>query len=353
MGDVDRLPSGKWQARTRVDGRQVKRSFRTKADAQAWLAQKAVERSQGLRLDERAGRVPLAVYAAEYVAARPYRSSTASNRAVQVAALAGDLIGAVPLNRIRPGDVQRFATRYGQDHARSTTSALVGFLRSVMRAAVEDRLIGVNPVGRVALPTLEAAPVVPLAVAQVRAVVDALPEPLAAAAAVQATTGLRIGELLGLQLVDVDFLRRELHVRLQVHPRDRVLVPLKTPWSARTVPLPDVAGDTLARHLAGRPAVDGWLFTDERGRPFQHERFTRTLRPHGVVSHDFRHHYASVLLAAGESVVGVARRLGHKDASLVISTYGHLLPDSEERTRRAVDSAWCAPDVPAEAPSVL
>jgi len=351
--DVDRLPSGRWQARTRVDGRQVKRSFRTKADAQAWLALKAVERSQGLRLDERGGRVPLARYAAEYVAARPYRSATASNRAVQVAALDADPIGAVPLNRIRPGDVQRFATRYVQDHARSTTAALITFVRSVMRAAVEDRLIAVNPVGRVALPTPEPAPVVPLTVARVLQVVEALPEPLATAALVQATTGLRIGELLGVQVADVDFLRRELHVRQQVHPRDRELVPLKTPWSARTVPLPDVARGALARHLAGRPAVEGWLFTDEQGRPFQHERFTRALRPHGVVSHDFRHHYASLLLEAGESVVVVARRLGHRDAALVVHVYGHLLPDTEERTRRAVDSAWCAPDVPAEARTVL
>jgi integrase len=68
--------------------------------------------------------------------------------------------------------------------------------------------------------------------------------------------------------------------------------------------------------------------------------------PEGTTSHDLRHHYASVLLAAGESVVAVAERLGHENATLVLTTYGHLLPDSEERTRRAVDSAWRAPDVP-------
>jgi integrase len=62
--------------------------------------------------------------------------------------------------------------------------------------------------------------------------------------------------------------------------------------------------------------------------------------------HDLRHHYASVLLAAGESVVAVAERLGHDDASLVLNTFGHLMPDSEERTIRAVDDAWCALSVP-------
>ncbi len=50
-----------------------------------------------------------------------------------------------------------------------------------------------------------------------------------------------------------------------------------------------------------------------------------------------------MLIAAGESVIAVAERLGHANAALVLSTYGHLMPDSEERTRKAVDGAWLAP----------
>ncbi len=70
--------------------------------------------------------------------------------------------------------------------------------------------------------------------------------------------------------------------------------------------------------------------------------------PDSTTSHDLRHHCASVLLLQGESVGAVAERLGHHDASLVWSTYGLLMPDSEDRTRRAVDTAWstCAPPMP-------
>ncbi|WP_218938296.1 hypothetical protein [Modestobacter altitudinis] len=56
--------------------------------------------------------------------------------------------------------------------------------------------------------------------------------------------------------------------------------------------------------------------------------------------------------------LAVAERLGHDDASFVLATYGHLMPDSEDRTRRAVDAAWgaaraaCAPDVPQGSRSV-
>jgi integrase len=109
------------------------------------------------------------------------------------------------------------------------------------------------------------------------------------------------------------------------------------------------------------------MFTTRKGAPLGHVYYGHNLMgravteaglPKGTTSHDLRHHYASVLLAAGESVVAVAERLGHEDASLVLSTYGHLMPDSDDRTRSAVDAAWdavgasCAPDVPQDAPSV-
>ena len=47
-----------------------------------------------------------------------------------------------------------------------------------------------------------------------------------------------------------------------------------------------------------------------------------------------------MLLAAGESAVAVAERLGHENAALVLKTHGHAMPDAEDRTRRAVDEAW-------------
>jgi hypothetical protein len=36
----------------------------------------------------------------------------------------------------------------------------------------------------------------------------------------------------------------------------------------------------------------------------------------------------------------VDERLGHDDATLVLSTYGHLMPGSGDRTRKAIDAAW-------------
>ena len=116
------------------------------------------------------------------------------------------------------------------------------------------------------------------------------------------------------------------------------------------MPLPGVVADALAAHIAEYPpAPDGSLFTTATGVLYRHEHYgarifapavRRAGLPAGTTSHHLRHHFASVLLAAGESVVAVAERLGHENATLVLKTYGHLMPDSEDRTRRAIDDAW-------------
>jgi hypothetical protein len=55
-----------------------------------------------------------------------------------------------------------------------------------------------------------------------------------------------------------------------------------------------------------------------------------------------------VLLAAGGSVVAATQRLGHDNATSILTAFGHLMPDPEERTGRAVDEAWRAITVPCE-----
>ena len=234
--------------------------------------------------------------------------------------------------------------------APTTLRNLVSLLRSIFAAAVLDRLVAVSPVVRLTLPSARRERVVPLTITQVRALADAIPPRNRAMVITQAGLGLRIGELLALRSEDVDAGSGIVRVDWQLAPGSKVRSEPKTPRSRRVVPLPDVVRDAIAGHACEfPPGADGSLFTTRFGAPYRHDYygaqiFVRAVRraglPAGTTPHDLRHHYASVLLAAGESVVAVAERLGHDNANLVLSTYGHLMPDSEDRTRRAVDSAW-------------
>ena len=70
----------------------------------------------------------------------------------------------------------------------------------------------------------------------------------------------------------------------------------------------------------GSPDIDSWSEALARvGNCSKPIRLVGS-SPESKTSHDLRHDYASVLLAQGESVVAVAERLGHHNASLVLSS---------------------------------
>jgi integrase len=240
-------------------------------------------------------------------------------------------------------------------------------LAGIFRAAVRDRLLVSSPCVDVRLPKPEPKRVEPLATERVEALIAAMPERYRALVVLAAGTGLRQGEAFGLEVEAVDFLRRTLEVRQQLVTmpgQAPYLAPPKTPASYRTIPLPQVVVGALAAYLAAFSATEvemldatvkpaakarpvALVFTSPAGRPLRRTRFSDVWREaaataelgDGVTFHDLRHFYASLLIRHGESVKVVQRRLGHKSAVETLDTYSHLWPDSEDRTRDAVDTA--------------
>ena len=169
-----------------------------------------------------------------------------------------------------------------------------------------------------------------------------------------AFAGLRLGEAAGVQVGDIDFLRRTLDKRRQVQRAGVGTVESARPSTAVsgscTSPTgcssccPSTSGSTdLARtRLAGS------------SRPRQEYRRIRTplgtsgARPAGAprsprfTLHDLRHFYASGLIAAGCDVVTVQRALGHAKATTTLNTYAHLWPTAEDRTRKAANGLFAA-----------
>jgi integrase len=157
--------------------------------------------------------------------------------------------------------------------------------------------------------------------------------------------GLRPGEVFGFKVSDVDFLGRRVSVVRQLDESQQ-LAPLKTVSSFRTVPLPDVVSVALAEHVKRTGRREGLVFAGMNGAPVKRNSFGKTWRSavesagleKGLRLHDLRHAYASALIAAGESVKVVQSRMGHASAMVTLDVYGHMFPDSDDRTRAAVDA---------------
>jgi len=238
--------------------------------------------------------------------------------------------------------------------APTTVKVRFVIVRSVFRAAVNDRVIVSDPCAGVALPRRRkttATMRIPTVeeVGRLLAHADSARvstrKGFRAYVALCAFAGLRKGEAAGLQVGDIDFLRRQLTVSRQLQRDGKTWVARPPKYgSERAVYLPDDLVTILSEHVATHlPDTDPsrWLFTVGEEPMYDNAitwrwRATRdAAKLPDVRLHDLRHFYASGLIAAGCDVVTVQRALGHSSATTTLNTYSHLWPTAEDRTRAA------------------
>lgn len=365
MASVEKDPTRKrtpWVVRWRDEaGKQRKAGFARKLDADRHRAEVEHRLNTGNYIDPAAGRVTFQVYAERWRAMQPHRENTAMRVESQLTKHAYPAFGNRPVGALRTSELQAFVT--GLPLEPSSARSVFSTVRAVLSAAVRDRLIGHDPADGVKLPEMPRRQIVPLSLDAVNALYAAMPPRFRALVVVGAGTGLRQGELFGLQVADVDFLRGMLRVERQVQTRrggGGVVGPPKNRNSYRTVPLGRSVVGSIAAHLAAYPAAGtDHVFTNDRGELLHRQAFNqavwaRARRKAGLAEvgmHDLRHFYASLLIRAGLSVKVVADRLGHGNAAMTLNIYSHLWPDDEDRSRAAVDAALLGADVPTVRPA--
>jgi integrase len=330
----------------------------------------------GTYVEPQAGQITVAAYAEEWAGRRHWRPSNVERVERELRLHILPALGARPLSSLRRAHIEGWAA--GLDLAPATVHTMHATLSSLLEAAVEDGRIVRNPAAGARLPRVEVVPLVPLTAEEVRALAAGITERLRAALLLAAGTGLRQGELFGLTVDRVDFMRRELRVDRQLwSPKTgpSVFAPPKSKNSYRSVALSPLVVDALAAHLAAfGPGQHGVLFHRDGGEPYGRVHGGNAIRAArgraadilrdaarqrmlgsppaevelavaaarepvaGTTWHDLRHHHASVLLSAGVSPALVAERLGH-DIQTLLRTYAHVIRQDEDRVRAVVDEA--------------
>jgi integrase len=356
VASIKKRADGAWRARYRDDsGKEHARHFARKVDAQQWLDEQTAAIVTGQYVDPKAGRVTFAQYFADWSARQVWVPGTM--RAMRLAADSATF-GDVQLRALRRSHIEQWIKAMqtadrGEGKpaglAPGTIRTRYNNVRSVLRAAVRDRVIPSDPSEGVTLPRgrrTEAAMALPTP-EHVRALLDAADPKFRAFVALAAFAGLRLGEAAALQVGDVNFLGRTLHVARQVQRANGKAVEIRAPkyGSERTVYLADGLVEILSRHIAEHRTGDDlgrWMFDGEHGNP-PHQNtvgywWRKARKAAGVPAlklHDLRHFYASGLIAQGCDVVTVQRALGHASATVTLKTYAHLWPTAEDRTRKA------------------
>jgi integrase len=374
MADIDdrwhrRGPNGKqertdrygvgarWLVRWReAGGRQRKKSFRRKADAESFAASLEHGLRSGSYIAPDAGRVLVGDWAARWLEAQGHlAASTADRYRIAIETHIVPRWGSTRLASVTHADVQSWVSGLSREWSAWSVTKVHRVFSQIMAWAVRDSRIATNPAEGIRLPR----PAVPDHRYLTHDQVATLAGHCGTSGVVVrflAYTGLRWGELAALKVGRVDLVRRRAAVAESVTEVNGVLV-----WgnpknhTRRAVPLPRFLAAELAERVSGRSA-DELLFTAPQGgvlrvRNFRRAVFDCAAREAGLAGlhpHELRHTAASLAIASGADVKIVQQMLGHKTATMTLDLYGHLFPDRLDEIADRMDRAVRDPNVPQE-----
>ncbi len=342
-----------------------KRGFRTKRDAELFLASVEVAKARGEFIDPGAARVTVAEIGRTWLA-RQTHLKPSSFRPVEIAwrLYVEPAWGAMPVSEIRKTAVQQWVSdlRVGDENAvpaRKPKSATVvirayGVLAAILDDAVDDRRLLSNPARGVNLPRKARKAHVYLSHEQVHALAAASKYP--ALMLTLAYCGIRWGEAVALHVKDLDMLKRRLRIEenaVEVGAKIEVGTPKN--HKRRTVPFPRFLSEPLARQCEGKgredllfPGPDGGYLRSARVHEDNHSWFAGAVKRAGVpriTPHDLRHTAASFAVSAGANVKAVQKMLGHSSAAMTLDVYADLFDRDLDGVAEALDHAVSHLDV--------
>lgn len=152
-----------------------------------------------------------------------------------------------------------------------------------------------------------------------------------------AVTGMRVGESLGLTWNDTDFEKGELNINKtwNIYTRDG-FAKTKNEQSVRTIPIDDGTIELLYEYKQSHWEQNEYnrLFSSD-AHAFLNKRIKMLVgRP--VHIHSLRHTYVSYLLSNGIEILTISKLIGHKDPTVTLNTYSHLLKEKEIEDYRKI-----------------
>jgi integrase len=251
------------------------------------------------------------------------------------------------LARLQRPEIQRWADSLSVDRSPSTVRNTVASLRALIAFAEVRGWVHVNPSDGLRLPTGETKRDRIASVAEAAALIEAMHPMDRAALGCAVYAGLRLGELLALDMAAVDLEGGWLHVLRSWDRGAKEFVSVKN-RKPRKVPIIEKLAVLLDDHfvLLDHPA-EGLLFQSANRSDWPIHPGILRRRTHkrwedaGLTRlgfHEPRHTYASIAIAAGLNPKTLSTYMGHSTITITFDRYGHLMPGSEDEARALLDS---------------
>lgn len=357
-------------------------SFETKKEAEKFENNIKADISRGVYVDPAGGRQTVAEYAEKWRLNQLHRGNTADRTASEIRRHIVPLLGHLKMHQVRSKHIKNWVlNRTNVMKASSLRMVYRSTLAPMFDQAAVDHEIPSSPCVNIKMPVLDEKIYTIPTTEQVYDLAAALPPEWRVAPLVVAGCGHRTMELLATEKRDIDFLRRNVHIRQQLVDdtgRDVYLGPLKTRTSKRIVEMGASVGDLLAQHFEAREFPD-WEMDDEsdasliefgpdgerrvprrpvelilprlNGGPMTSFFWWEIWRPaadkvglpKGFGLRDLRHYYATALIYGGANVKTVQLAMGHATPATTLNVYTGYWPDAEDSVRGLIDKALARP----------
>lgn len=253
-------------------------------------------------------------------------------------------LGQVPLTQLHVRRVQEFVNKISPGRSGKMVENIVLTLTGIIRHASKwNKEVQPINVSDLTMPPKEKAKPQFLSGQEIKTLIKASRGVLRTILIVLALTGMRINEVLGLRVEDVDFENRVIHVTKSAY-NGKLGTP-KSVASAADIPLSAVLAKELRKHLKSKHFREnplGVLFANRHLRPYSDNKLReKHLRPllksldmKAVGFHAIRHGVASELINSGTPITAVRDQMRHSDVRVTLGIYGHVIGNTQ---RKAVE----------------
>lgn len=296
-------------------------------------------------------------------------------------------IGGNTVKAVKPSAVKLLQTKVSERFGPSTVSGVRRVVVGMFDLAVADELIRKNPALHKIVDRVQpdwGPKIVAWADERVYAITDAHPPSLQLLPKVASTCGHRTGEVFALAEEDLDEDEGVIHIRRQIKKLGpHYVFALPKNDHTRIVPAGQWTFAEIREHMRrwppfevtlpwekpdGEPQTHRLLVQWINGGHMKHRNYSEVIWKPALVAaevipppvkiargrlrytttrhegmHQLRHYFASVMLASGVSIPELAEVIGHHDPYVTLRVYGHMLPNSHDRIRDAMDALMMKP----------
>ena len=159
-------------------------------------------------------------------------------------------------------------------------------------------------------------------------------------------SGMRVGELLALNLEDFDFQDNKISITKNKVEKNGEITPPKTKYSIRKIDMPAGIMQAVKEYIDTLDEITSPLFTMSQNNLLDSiHKYAKKANVREIRIHDLRHSHASLLIHCGVPITTISKRLGHQSPKITLEVYSHMYNESGEQTAKKLQEIFVGQSV--------